>query len=237
MCIVSYVHRKNGFILTSNRDENPNRKTINPDYYFIDNQTFIFPKDKKAGGTWFAINCTKSQVGCILNAQQPHHKKSNQSRGVFLLNHLKKFRFYQNLTARHFQNLPPFEYLFIDYKQKYPQFRTYYWDGQKLLNKKSEPLKNELWSSKSLYSREKHSENLSSYNRWIKQNPNFNQESVMQLHEDYFVQGLKSKNFHRHQQTLNIQTVSITSLSVDGDNKKLVYRDLISKEITEREFY
>lgn len=237
MCIVTYVPTKTGFILTSNRDENPNRPTLAPDYYHNSNQSLVYPKDKIAGGTWFGINLSKSKIGCILNAQQPHDEKSSKSRGVFLLHHLSRSPSNGKLASHNFQNLTPFEYLFVDHESTKTHFFVYHWDGQDIATKKIDIRNERIWSSLSLYSREKHSEIQNYFNHWLKQNQKINQNSIFDLHENHFVQPLKSKNFHPYQQKFPIQTVSITSLSVDGGCKKLIYKDLITKKSTIREFY
>jgi len=57
MCTVSFVNANGKIIITSNRDEQTIRPSaIEPKNYLINNKNIIFPKDKKAGGTWFAIN-------------------------------------------------------------------------------------------------------------------------------------------------------------------------------------
>ncbi|MCY4217624.1 MAG: NRDE family protein [Flavobacteriaceae bacterium] len=237
MCIVTYVPTKTGFILTSNRDENPNRPTVAPDYYYSYNQTLIYPRDKVAGGTWFGVNCSQLKIGCVLNAQHPHDKKSSLSRGVFLRNHLTRRHFNGKLTAYHFQGLAPFEYLLVDYKSSDIQFLVYYWDGQHLITKKVDSQKEQIWSSLSLYNSEKHTNNLKIFQDGLKQNQEINQDAVFKMHETQFVQPFKSTNFHSYQQQFPIQTISITSLSVNRENKKLIYKDLITHHRTIREFH
>jgi hypothetical protein len=52
MCTVTYLPLKdNNFILTSNRDETPLRKTIPPKTYVESGVELIYPKDELAGGT------------------------------------------------------------------------------------------------------------------------------------------------------------------------------------------
>ena len=49
MCTVSFIPLSNeDFILTSNRDESPNRKTLTPQKYEINNVQLLFPKDEVA---------------------------------------------------------------------------------------------------------------------------------------------------------------------------------------------
>ena len=57
MCTVTFLPLKNdGFILTSNRDEQPNRITHPPLTVVEDETTLLFPKDEIAGGTWIGTS-------------------------------------------------------------------------------------------------------------------------------------------------------------------------------------
>ena len=56
MCTVTYLPLENdGFILTSNRDESPMRKTIPPKKYLENGVELAYPKDQLAGGTWICL--------------------------------------------------------------------------------------------------------------------------------------------------------------------------------------
>ena len=55
MCTLTFIGTKNGFCLTSNRDEKVSRgQAIPPKKYVINGKTITFPKDSVAGGTWVA---------------------------------------------------------------------------------------------------------------------------------------------------------------------------------------
>ena len=56
MCTVSFVATNDKIIITSNRDEHTLRPSaIPPQFYEINHHKLIFPRDPKAGGTWFVI--------------------------------------------------------------------------------------------------------------------------------------------------------------------------------------
>lgn len=56
MCTVSFVCANGRIIITSNRDEQIGRPSNPPKNYLINNKKIIFPKDPKAGGTWFVVD-------------------------------------------------------------------------------------------------------------------------------------------------------------------------------------
>jgi len=53
MCTVTFIPLENkNFVLTSNRDEAPNRTTIPPRNEGVELVMILAPKDALAGGTW-----------------------------------------------------------------------------------------------------------------------------------------------------------------------------------------
>ena len=87
MCTVTFIpHTADGFILTSNRDESPFRKTIPPGKYRVKESELVFPKDEVAGGTWFGYN-QKGRLICLLNGGFTAHERESEyrmSRGVIV---------------------------------------------------------------------------------------------------------------------------------------------------------
>ena len=73
MCTVSFVSVNGHIIITSNRDENIQRPTAAaPDFEMQGQKKIIFPKDAKAGGTWFAA-CSNGAVAVLLNGAFEKH--------------------------------------------------------------------------------------------------------------------------------------------------------------------
>src|SRR4051812_22764348 len=73
MCTVTYLPLKEGFIITSNRDERLVRKPADaPQIISGLNTRILFPRDGEAGGTWIATSENNRTV-CLLNgAFVPH---------------------------------------------------------------------------------------------------------------------------------------------------------------------
>lgn len=87
MCTVTYLPLgNNNFILTSNRDETPLRKTLPPKDYVEDGVVLTYPKDEVAGGTWIGLS-DKKRLVCLLNGGFTIHKRKDSykmSRGVIV---------------------------------------------------------------------------------------------------------------------------------------------------------
>ncbi len=88
MCTVTYVSTNSKVIITSNRDEKVLRqKAILPKDYLINGKKITFPKDPKAGGTWFAV-AEEGTISVLLNGANEKHElreKYRKSRGLIVL--------------------------------------------------------------------------------------------------------------------------------------------------------
>ena len=88
MCTVSFVNSQEGVIITSNRDENVIRPSaVAPKNYGLNGKNLIYPKDPKAGGTWFVIDENRT-VLVLLNGGKTKHIPElfyRKSRGLIAL--------------------------------------------------------------------------------------------------------------------------------------------------------
>ncbi|MFM8371345.1 MAG: NRDE family protein, partial [Bacteroidota bacterium] len=88
MCTVTYIPNRSGFTLTHNRDEAPSRSSvsISQNDEGPDGQ-IVYPRDSKAGGTWFAVSESGKTV-CLLNGafvRHHHNPPYKRSRGLMVL--------------------------------------------------------------------------------------------------------------------------------------------------------
>src|SRR5690554_7226187 len=85
MCTVTFIPKTKGdFILTSNRDEAPGRKTFAPEIYQEEGVQLMYPKDAVAGGTWIGLSGKKRAVslmngGFVSHIRKPYYRKSRRS--------------------------------------------------------------------------------------------------------------------------------------------------------------
>lgn len=153
MCTVSFYRNEQQVIITSNRDEHIDRPlAIFPKKYIINNKSFFYPKDPKAGGTWFVVT-KKGSVFVLLNgANEKHIVKSNyrKSRGTILLELVATNDFLKSWEIIDLEGIEPFTIIGFT-KQNFSQMR---WDG---ISKSLESLDNSkarIWSSATLYSQD-----------------------------------------------------------------------------------
>ena len=88
MCTVSFVATNDSVIITSNRDEKTIRPSaIPPKSYTVNGQNLIFPKDPKAGGTWFVTKDDGTVLVLLNGAAEKHEVQLSyrKSRGLIVL--------------------------------------------------------------------------------------------------------------------------------------------------------
>ena len=151
MCTVSFLPLKDGFILTSNRDELKARKADFPRTYNSKSGVITFPQDPKSGGTWIAGGTTK--MICLLNGAFEKHQHTppyRHSRGKVILDAFDSKSFSEFRDNYDFSNLEPHTLVMIEFETelKVVELR---WDGEKkhISNKPSQ--NPHIWSSATLY--------------------------------------------------------------------------------------
>ena len=155
MCTVTiFTKGKNDFVLTSNRDEAPNRVSLSPDFYLVNNTKMLFPKDEKAGGTWIGTS-DKNRLICLLNGGFTLHKRKENyrlSRGVVVTDLLASDEIVSAIENYNLQDIEPFTLVIADWNTDL-QFFELVWDGAKKHFTKL-PKEAKVWSSSTLYTKE-----------------------------------------------------------------------------------
>ena len=226
MCTVSYIPKKNGFILTSSRDENKNRPTSSPKKRKKKGENLIYPKDKQSGGTWIASS--KERVLCLLNGKiltkvDPQNKIS---RGQILLNNFKFSNTKDFLEEIPLKQIDPFILLQVDFKTQI-HIQEFNWDGEKLTVKSFDNTTTHLWTSSSLYNKTVNQKRHSSLIDWEKKNQDINPINFHLLLRDNNHELTEIKKEYT-----DILTTSITSVEVKDKSVSFLYSDFISNTST-----
>ncbi|MCX7550814.1 NRDE family protein [Xanthomarina sp. F2636L] len=155
MCTVTFIPLENSnFVLTSNRDEALQRKTLDPDFYLEDGVNLLYPKDKMAGGTWIGVS-DKQRLICLLNGGFTMHERQDKyrlSRGVVVKDLLTSNHVLKTIEAYNLLDVEPFTIVLVDWQEGLNVFE-FVWDGiVKHIAKL--PLEPRIWSSSSLYTKQ-----------------------------------------------------------------------------------
>lgn len=191
MCTVTYISKKNGYILTSNRDEIASRgRTEFPVQANINGSNVYFPQDPKAGGTWIATSNSGKMV-CLLNGAfvRHHHQPPYRlSRGKMVLDIFNFSNFQHFISEYDLDNIEPFTLILVEQHLNDISLQELRWDGEKKYNSLLNPEENHIWSSAPLYTPEVRKNREQLFANWIKQNGKSDQSLL---------------DFHKHGGTVN----------------------------------
>ncbi len=219
MCTVTYLPLENeGFILTSNRDESPMRKTIPPQKYIENDVALVYPKDELAGGTWIGTS-EKNRLVCLLNGGFENHQRNTyyrMSRGVVVKNILSVEDPVQYIEDFDFDNIEPFTVVLVDWGKELTTYELV-WDGtQKHFQKL--PQEPKIWSSSTLYTSEMKAERKEWFRDWLKDHKDYDQESILTFHQstDKGTEGTTLKMKRPFVETVSVTSVKKSAqLSID----------------------
>ncbi len=227
MCTVSFVNSNGKIIITSNRDEKVLRpNAIEPKNYFINNKKIIFPKDKKAGGTWFAINEHSTILVLLNGAEEKHVLKETyrKSRGLIVLELISRESVISEWKSIDLENIEPFTLVLFE-NQKLYELR---WNEIEKSIVELDTNQSHIWSSSTLYSKEIREKRANWFYTFLDTIPKVNAEELF--------------NFHRYTEAENaehglvinrndaLKTLSITQTVIEENKVEIHYNDLIAEK-------
>ncbi|MGG6229426.1 NRDE family protein [Tenacibaculum sp. SDUM215027] len=226
MCTVTYLPLgNNNFILTSNRDEDPKRKTIPPKTYNEEGVELTYPKDELAGGTWIGLS-KKNRLICLLNGGFTKHQRAESyrmSRGVIVKQLLTIDNPVEIINHFDFEGIEPFTIVLVDWSNNLRAYELV-WDGTKKYFKELDNAP-KIWSSSTLYNDEMKQLRKEWFADWLGNNKDFNQEDIIAFHQDER-KGNKEVSIKMKRQ--NVETVSVTSVIKNEKELTMSYYDLHS---------
>ncbi|WP_395056514.1 NRDE family protein [Flavobacterium sp.] len=227
MCTVSFVNVNDTIIITSNRDEKIIRPSaIPPGDYTINGKNVIFPKDPKAGGTWFVVDANGT-VLVLLNGADEKHKVElsyRKSRGLIVLDIISSFSpkdFWQEINL---ENIEPFTLVLFQNNALF-QLR---WNG---IQKETTPLdinKNHVWSSSTLYSREIREKRSNWFYTFLETNPEISEKEMLHFHR--YTEDKNQENGLVINRNDEMKTLSITQSVIEKNKVAILHCDLIAKK-------
>jgi len=227
MCTVSYIKHKDGFSLTSNRDEQSTRPTLEPQVYEELNQCLVYPKDEIAGGTWIATSDKNISV-CLLNGAFKNHQRETpyaKSRGVVLK---ERFQYEDNqsfIDEIDLFNVEPFTLLMIDHKDLSGiDFRVLVWDGNQKHVSIVNTHEHHIWASATLYNDKQRQMRKSWFEKFIDKKESFSTDAIIRFHSGSFTDD-KSEDMVMARQH-ELKTLSISQINIRRDSKHFIYKDL-----------
>lgn len=231
MCTATFLPlANNGFILTSNRDEQEARPTIAPAWHTVFQQAVLFPRDERAGGTWIAG--TKAFSLCLLNgAFEKHQHRANyrRSRGLILLDFFEK-ESAESFETMDFSGIEPFTLLILEHSPlRMTELR---WDEQQVHRTMIDVTRPQIWSSAMLYSAAVRQQRQQWFSEWLQQHRHYDEQSILHFHH------FGGKHDHTNALVMErkayaLRTVSITQIIQQEEGLRMKYEDLLSDQLSE----
>ncbi len=225
MCTLTFIPQKNGYLFTSNRDEqNTRRKAARPELTIQKDRELLFPRDGEAGGTW--IVSSQNRDYCLLNgAFSPHERNTpyRRSRGLVLLDailcqDLLTFNNEYNLSG-----IEPFTIVAIcNIENLLQEFR---WDGQHRHLSELDFDKPAIWSSSTLYSPEVRKKREQWFSEFLAENPEPGAEDILDFHR--FTEDENADHGLVMKRGPSLQTLSISCLQRDPNGLLWYHQDLL----------
>ena len=225
MCTVSFVNTNSKIIITSNRDEKTLRpNAIEPKNYLINSKKIIFPKDKKAGGTWFAINENSTILVLLNGAKEKHDLKESygKSRGLIVLELISSRSVIEEWKSIHLENIEPFTLVLFEEDKLY-QLR---WDEIEKSSIELDTKQSHIWSSSTLYSKEIREKRASWFYTFLDTKPAVNPEELFNFHR--YTEAENSEHGLVINRNDTLKTLSITQTVIERNKVAIHYNDLIA---------
>ncbi|HLF50818.1 NRDE family protein [Flavobacterium sp.] len=227
MCTVSFVCSNDKIIITSNRDEKVIRPSaIEPRNYSINNKNIIFPKDPKAGGTWYAVD-ENGTVLVLLNGASEKHKvilPYRKSRGLIVLDLIGSLNPLEHWQEFDLDNIEPFT-LVLFQNQKLYQLR---WDGEEKETTNLDISQNFVWSSSTLYPKEVRETRSQWFYSFLETKSEITADEMLNFHR--YTEDKNTENGLVINRNNEMKTLSITQSVIENNKVTILHCDLLSQK-------
>lgn len=227
MCTVTFVNSGDRFIITSNRDEKTERpKAIEPKNYNINHKRVFFPKDTKAGGTWYAIDENANVVVLLNGAREKHIRKESykKSRGLIVLDLIAAEFIIKEWQLIELEHIEPFTLVVFE-QLKLFQLR---WDGENKETLQLDENKNHIWSSATLYPIEIREFRAKWFSEFMNSRKTVTENDMYSFHR--YTEESDNENGLVINRDNRLKTVSITQSVIDKNKVSIYHYNLEEEE-------
>jgi len=222
MCTVSFVFSNGKAILTHNRDEKVARPSaIEPQKYYINSRNIYFPKDQRAGGTWYAVAENGIVLVLLNGADEKHQLKPSyrKSRGLIVLDLISSNSPLEEWNSIDLVDIEPFTIVLFQDKKLY-QLR---WNEVEKSTLNLDVDQSHIWSSSTLYPKEIREHRVELFQDFIVSN-DVSPEKLFQFHR--YTKEDDSENGLIINRNGELKTLSITQTVIQENKVILSYFDL-----------
>lgn len=233
MCTVSFVTSKGKTIITSNRDEKAIRPSaIPPKNYVVNGKNIIFPKDPKAGGTWYVVDAQGTVLVLLNGAAEKHDVKLpyKKSRGLIVLDLISSDSPKDFWSEIDLKNIEPFTLVLFQNNELF-QLR---WNGIEKETITLNSNKNHVWSSSTLYPKAIREQRSKWFETFLETNSEISETEMLHFHR--YTQEGNLENGLVINRNNEMKTISITQTVIEQNKVVILHSDLIANEDFETTF-
>jgi uncharacterized protein with NRDE domain len=225
MCTVSFINTSGKVIITSNRDELVIRPSaVPPKNYFVNGKNVVYPKDPKAGGTWYVVD-ENGTVLVLLNGADEKHVVNlpyRKSRGLIvldLISHCSPKDFWDEIDL---DNIEPFT-LVLFQEQLLFQLR---WNGEFKEKVALDSNEKYIWSSATLYPESIRKQRSSLFYSFLDKKPMASEIEIYNFHR--YAESENQENGLVINRNNQLKTLSITQAVIEKNKVSILHYDLIA---------
>lgn len=229
MCTVTFVSSGNHKIITSNRDEQTSRPSLEPAVYEVGGKSLLFPKDPRAGGTWFACDKTPNVLVLLNGAFEPHDHRPpyRRSRGLIVLDLLSSESAILEWYEIDLDNVEPFTIVLYENLELH-ELR---WDGTSKFRKDLDAERNYIWSSTTLYPKQIRDKRERWFSDFLSKNPDPDAEDMCNFHR-YTENDDPENGLIIDRKGIELQTLSITQAAIEANRLDFRHSDLLGHKVS-----
>ncbi len=183
MCTVTFFPQPcGGFVLSSNRDECPDRKISGVAHRQSSSARVVFPQDALAGGTWIAAD-SNGQVLCLLNGALSGHMRTppyRKSRGLIVLELLESTDILSRFKEYDLEGIEPFTLIWAGQGILW----EFCWDGERRGMQRRDTRSKHIWSSPTLYDHEARMRRERWLDDWFDVPGAYTREAILRFHQE-----------------------------------------------------
>lgn len=227
MCTVSFVFANNSFLLTSNRDEKITRPSaIEPKIYQTETKKIIYPKDSKAGGTWFVADEFGNTIILLNGGKFKHSPKNNYrlSRGLIVLELMHSNEIVSTWKTIDLTDIEPFTLVVLENKKPY----QLQWSGEEKSSLELDVNQRYIWSSSTLYTPEIQQQRADWFTEYMHQNDTISSETMQFFHKNTAPRDAKNGLIINRDNLY--KTLSVTQAVISENFIQVNHSDLIQNK-------
>lgn len=227
MCTVSFVASNGKIIITSNRDEQIIRSNaVSPQCYSINGINLIYPKDAKAGGTWFVASESGTILVLLNGAKEKHQVQPayRKSRGLIVLDIISSFSPKDFWDEIDLDNIEPFTLVLYQNGLLF-QLR---WNGSEKEMISLDTNKKHIWSSSTLYPKDIQEKRSKWFYTFIDQSATISESKMFDFHSNTEIQNSENGLVINRNDVL--KTLSITQAVLENKKVTVEHYDLIANK-------